>query len=363
MLSLKIFKSLDEVPVTPLEWNQLVSQSETNTVFQTYEWFQCWWKVFGAQNHLLLIIVYHNQELVGIAPLMILGGYPKRVMKFVGDGKADYCDFIISREKKAILSIIMKHIFSISHQWDSIVLTNIPGYSLTAEVLYEVSSHYRYGNKFLSRIVNICPTLVIQGNQEEIIRLINRPTLKRRYNYFKNNGDLKFINISNPEHAQKYLEVFFQQHIKRWNFRGASSLFNDQDNRNFYYELTRSLLDKQWLLFSVLEYDGVPIAFHYGFDYNSKLIWYKPSFDIDYFRRSPGKVLLRFLIDYTLENNKSEFDFTIGDELFKNEFANQKRNNLQIKIFKYRTQHLFEGVFSYLRLAIKRRSAPRRVMG
>lgn len=354
MLSIKIFKNLDEIPVTPLEWNQLLSQNETNTIFQTYEWFQSWWKAFGAHNQLHLITVYQNQELVGIAPLMISGRYLRRVIKFVGDGKADYCDFIfLNREKKAILSIVMRHIFSISHQWDSVVLSNIPSDSSTAEILHQICLYYR--NKIISKIINLCPTLVIQGNQEKIIKLINKPVLKRRYNYFSKNGDLEFINITDFEHAKEYLEIFFKQHIKRWDFQHKPSLFLDSNNCNFYHELARSLLEKQWLLFSVLKYNNEPIAFHYGFDYNSKIIWYKPSFDIDYFKYSPGKVLLRFLIQHALTHGKSEFDFTVGNELFKNEFANQKRPNLQVKIFNGTIEHLFEKIFYYVWPKIKQK--------
>ncbi|MCB1825693.1 MAG: GNAT family N-acetyltransferase, partial [Candidatus Competibacteraceae bacterium] len=354
MQYLKIYQSLDEIPLTSLEWNQLVSHSETNTIFQTYEWFQSWWKVFGAHNQLLLIIVYENQELVGIAPLMITGRYPNRVIKFVSDGKADYCDFIINREKKAILSVITKHIFSISHQWDSIALTNIPEYSSTTKIFHETCS--RYSNKIFIKINTLCPTLIIQDNQEAIIKLLNKTILKRRFNFFSKNGDLKFVNITDQELAQQYLEVFYKQHIKRWGFQNKTSLFLDSNNRKFYQELTQSLLEKQWLIFSMLEYNGKPIAFHFGFDYNSKIIWYKPSFDTDYFKHSPGKVLLRFLIHHTLINNKSEFDFSIGDEPFKNEFTNKKRMNLQVKIHKYKIQYFFERYYYHFWLKLKQQS-------
>jgi CelD/BcsL family acetyltransferase involved in cellulose biosynthesis len=84
----------------------------------------------------------------------------------------------------------------------------------------------------------------------------------------------------------------------------------------------------------VVEFNDHPIAFHYGFLYNSRLIWYKPSFDINYSKCSPGKVLIKYLIEYAINNGVDELDFTVGDEKFKSHFANEKKKNVQIKIYK-----------------------------
>ena len=85
--------------------------------------------------------------------------------------------------------------------------------------------------------------------------------------------------------------------------------------------------------FSCLTFNEIPIAYHFGFEYANKLIWYKPSFNIDFFSKSPGTVLLKFLIEYALEKNLDEFDFTIGDEKFKDRFSNKKGKNIQIEIY------------------------------
>jgi len=76
-------------------WNALISQNETNTIFQTYEWHYTWWKVFGMDKELFLVCVEDKNSLIGLAPLMICRNENgKKVLRFIGHGRADYTDFI-----------------------------------------------------------------------------------------------------------------------------------------------------------------------------------------------------------------------------------------------------------------------------
>lgn len=352
MFSLKVSKNLGELPITPGEWNQLVSQNEVNTVFQTWEWFESWWNVFGPDNRLYIISVHQHQEVVGIASLMIEGRF-SRTVKFVGDGKADYCDFIVKASAKSwVLGAMLEQIVRDAHLWDSVTLNNIPEESSTHDLLKEACVGRRIW--LASRVLHVCPAVVEEGDGEEISKRIKKATLTRRFNYLAKSGELEFFCITDEEVAVRYLEIFFEQHIERWSARERPSLFLEPKNRRFYRELVGSLLEKGWLLFSVLKYNGEPIAFHFGFDYNARIVWYKPSFDVSHAKRSPGKVLLRFLLQYALERKREELDFTIGDEPFKDEFANKKRRNLQVKIFRSLVVYRWEGLLHHLRRSVKR---------
>ena len=65
--------------------------------------------------------------------------------------------------------------------------------------------------------------------------------------------------------------------------------------------LARALHARGWLQFSVVEFDGAPIAFHFGFDYGGCVTWYKPSFEVRYAEHSPGLLLTRQLIEDCLQ--------------------------------------------------------------
>jgi hypothetical protein len=97
--------------------------------------------------------------------------------------------------------------------------------------------------------------------------------------------------------------------------------------------LVEELDPRSELRVAVLELDGRPIAYHFGFQLDGKYVWYKPNFDINLWEESPGEVLLRNLFLYAKTAGVREFDFTVGDESFKRRFSNRTNQNLTIHVY------------------------------
>jgi CelD/BcsL family acetyltransferase involved in cellulose biosynthesis len=151
-------------------------------------------------------------------------------------------------------------------------------------------------------------------------------------NWFTAHGDVRFRHLSSEGEIQSMLPVFFEQHVRRYRAAGRASLFETPKQQAFYWALAAALHSADWLLFSVVEFNGQPIAFHFGFDYFGSIIWYKPSFDVKYAEHSPGLLLTRKLIEDGLARSRREMDFTIGDEPFKDRFANMSRFNVTVSM-------------------------------
>ena len=211
-----------------------------------------------------------------------------------------------------------------------------------------------------------CPTLLIRGHEDHALEILNKSSLRRRENHLKRHGRLVYRNLTTAAEIEPYLEPFFAQHVARWSGNRESSLFRNDENRHFYRELAQNLSGTGWLLFSVIEFDGHPIAFHYGFDYNDTVLWYKPSFDIAYSAKSPGLVLVRHLIDYAVTRQRRELDFTVGDEPFKRRFTNSVRKTIHVQVFKHRSQYMVERskreVMSAVRRTVATMSGPERAV-
>jgi len=322
------------------EWNALTSLSETNTVFQTYQWMKSWLKAFGDQYEQLIIAIAASSKVVGIAPFIVEEGFAgERIVRFLGDGKADYCDFITTSDRSKVLGAIFDALFVSAERWHVIELNNIPAESSTIKLVQTIC--HRSGYRILEQEQYRCPTLVITGHKDEAIEIFNKPALRRRQRYFEKNGLLTFKDLTGAA-AISYLGRFFDQHVARWAGSKSPSLFLDERNRTFYRELAGAMADKGGLLLSVAEFNGQPIAIHYGFDYNGKLLWYKPSFDVAYAKHSPGLVLIRHLIGYAIKQGRDEFDFTIGDEPFKSRFTNYVRKTMTLKIFRNSGRYYYE---------------------
>lgn len=327
----RLLKSIGALGITEEAWNALASESETNSIFQTYQWMSSWEKVFGGQCEPWYFSVADPSGIVGVAPLMVKPGLMgDRIVRFLGDGKADYCDFLIKGEKQQVLEAICQALFAAREQWDIIELNNIPGESSTAALAQAICQ--RAGFRVLQRDLYSSPALLIKGHEEEAQAIFNKAGLRRRLNYFQRSGGLTYKHLTGNA-VLPYLERFFDQHIARWSDSASPSLFLNERNRAFYRELAVAMAGKGWLLLSIVELVGQPLAIHYGFDYNGKLLWYKPSFDRTHAKHSPGLVLLKGLMGYALEHGREEFDFTIGDEPFKSRFTNRTRTTVKLQIF------------------------------
>jgi CelD/BcsL family acetyltransferase involved in cellulose biosynthesis len=322
-------------------WNALLPTSDTNSVFQTHAWNRSWFEAFREHFEPCIVTVSDGHGIAGIAPLVIArNGSRDRVIRFLGDGRSDYCDFLTGPNKEEAMRAMFAAVFS-GVDWDVMELHNVPAGSRTTAMAQAICSQAGY--KVLVADQFLCPTLMIAGHEDSARAILNKPSLRRPTNYFQRAGRLVCRDLTGAEEIEPYLDQFFEQHVGRWNGTRSPSLFVNGRNRAFYRVLTRNLSGSGALLFSVIELDGRPIAFHYGFDYNRSVIWYKPSFDITHAAHSPGLVLMRHLIDYAVGHDRRELDFTVGDEPFKRRFTNLTRKTVSLLVFRDASRYLLEA--------------------
>lgn len=328
-LHIELVDDRSAIPLNAEQWNALVARNETNTVFQTFEWFDAWWRTFGARQKLFLLIVRDGDEICGFAALMRRrGAFGWRELAFVGAGNADYLDFVLPVHKPRALGAICLFLRKQWRTWDRLALGNIPGESSTLTLLTAAATGA--GMHLIDEARVICPTLMLSNDPEGAQRLIGKYSMRRPHNWFSRRGTVTFRHVVAAEEIEKLLPAFYDQHRRRWQALGKRSQFTQQLQMRFYEALVTTLAKRGWLQFSVVEFNGDPIAFHFGFDYADCLTWYKPSFEVRYAEHSPGLMLTRFLIEDGLRRGRREFDFTVGDETFKGRFASFQRQNVHL---------------------------------
>ncbi len=353
--SLHITACTDFASLLPLrdEWNRLLTIAETNTIFQTFEWHQCWWESFGNNRDLLVLLLRDNGELIGIAPLEVtekrVNGLSERVLGFIGAGNysSDYCDFIVRQDRPDTIVAILDWLSSSPSVWTQMDLFNLPSHSRHVPLILEHCSHN--GSSVISYALYDAPAFVF-GDSKEDRKILRKKSMRRHFNYFTHHGELLLKHCGDREEILSLLEVCFRQHIHRWANTASPSIFLDPQQQRFYRCLVRALDPKDCLRFSLLLYNGEPLAFHFGFEYQHRYIWYKPTFDVSYAKHSPGEVMLKFLLEYAMEKKLKEFDFTIGEEVYKYRFSNTIRSNHRVLIFRRR--------LAYALMKLRRRMSP-----
>jgi CelD/BcsL family acetyltransferase involved in cellulose biosynthesis len=311
-------------------WNRLVERAHTATIFQTFECQASWWRAYGEGNALRVLLAEASGELVGIAPLYASTARGGRLLQFIGARSFDYADFIVDRDRPDVLPALLESLWSLERRFRLIYLRDVPAESPTRTAVQRFFASR--GKPVDARVLYEAPTRVF-GDAEADRQLPNKKSLKRHFNHFRKAGRLEFRSRASLDEVMALLDVFFEQHVRRRAVTDTPSLFLDPRAKSFFRELARELAARDWLLFSIVRLDDRPIALHFGFEYGGRITWYKPAFDVDHAKHSPGEVLIKYLLEYALERGVAELDFTIGGEAFKGRFANHRRYNYAVRVF------------------------------
>ena len=335
------YKTIDDASVDAEAWDALASNSETNTIFQTFEWFSCWWETCGEEFELTLIVGKEHGSIRLIAPFMLdKQRFGKRVIRFVGDINSDYCDILARGDKEVLIGQMFDWLLESHIEFDSIELKNVPSQSSTSAILKRITE--RKNLYSIEERDVLAPTMLIQDHEDFVKKTISKYSVKRPYNKLTRCGHVKYLipNLDDTN-IDTYLKDFFNQHRLRYSEKNIRSLFFSNKYKKFYMSLVKTMSKKRWVHFSILELDDKPIAYHFGFVYNNSFIWYKPSFDISFKEYSPGAVLLRLLIQDALKQHLGEFDFALGSEAYKDRYCNFVKRNENIYIFDSRPKYIF----------------------
>lgn len=346
------------------EWNALVERSATHTVFQTLEWHRSWWNALGTEAQAMVLVAEAQGELVGIAPLMLsvqrILGRKRRVVEFIGTHAADYCDFIVEPGQRGVASAMLAWLIDHADRWDLLHLINIAETSPLLEILPQMFGQRGYAADL--HAVYECPTRIF-GDRAADQRLSRKKDMRQHYNHLRRRGTVEFKLYVTAAEIERHLEAFFQQHIDRWAGTRTPSFFRDQRQRAFYRELVRRLAPNGWVVFSVLSLDGAPISFHFGYEYGGRIYVIKPTFDPQFREYAPGILQVKHLVEYAMERDAKELDFTVGEEDFKYRFANHTRVNYAARVHAHSMFYGIDRALVFAKAATRQFPALRRLGG
>lgn len=299
-----------------------------HTVFSTWEWLSIWWKHFGSDKKLMLLLAKEDGEIAGIAPLMYsvhtMFGLRRAKIELIGTPVSDYNGFIITKKHGECIEQFIKHLNRNPNKWNCIDLLDVPEHAEYLPFLAKIS-------KTLKR-VHKCPFIPLPSSYESFLQRFNsdkRKYFRKGLNRIERAFDVEFIDYSSPELCEEGMRILFDLHQKRWQSRGFSGVFADPVFRSFSLEITNKFAQKGWLILYVLKLSGKAVAVEYGFKYNSKYYGYLTGFDPKYAYYSVGNILRLFAIRQFIQEGLTEFDFLRGAEEYKDRWNAIPRWNYQ----------------------------------
>jgi CelD/BcsL family acetyltransferase involved in cellulose biosynthesis len=334
-----------------LIWNDLLQRSKDNDIFSTWEWLSCWWKHFGKDRELRVLIAEENGKIMAIAPLM-LSKYNfmnfGRItgIEFIGSPHSDYNNLIWFENERQSLRLFMEHLAQ-ETDWDSLELRDVREGTLSEKLLRE--PHAKWALELKDRTMSICPYLELPSTIEEFMARLRpsmRQQVRRTIRRLKDRCQVGVKVYSEFDSIQEAMDRFFDLHQKRWTSKGKTGDFESSAVRAFHIDLAQRLSAKGWLALSFLTVDEETVAANYSFDYEGKRYFYQSGFDPGFAAYSVGTLLHLKNIEMCMAKGLREYDFMRGGDWYKLRWPTKVRRNFEAYVVR-------RGWFAKLRRTAK----------
>jgi len=334
------------------KWNNILSQSESDSIFLTWEWVFNWWQVYGNGKELRVLVVKDQQEdIVAIAPFYVhtkrfLRGLSVNEIRFLGTGEdvsPDYLDFIIKKgfENEAINTLV--EYLAVKDGWDVINLTDMLSTSLNVKAIRNVAADH--GLVINSSERAICPYIRLLPDWDKYINSLSnnmRFNIRRRMRNLEKDFRTRYFVWQDMEGLEYAMGRLSSLHHKRWEQKGAEHSFSSKQYNAFHQMVAREFALKGWLQLSCLELNDEIVAILYDYRYGNKIYYYQGGFDPSLYKYSPGLVLRAYVIQKAIKDGIEEIDLLKGGYEHKYKWTEYDRqtinltigkNNLRSKIF------------------------------
>jgi CelD/BcsL family acetyltransferase involved in cellulose biosynthesis len=322
------------------EWEQLLLDSSSASIFWTPEWLGAWWRAFGnGRETACMLFLGRNDEVVGLAGfyfewIRTFVRTRQLCLRFVGDGTYDSVrlDLIIKRgHEKACAEAFVDWLAS-ERGWDICELNTLPADSAVLPHLLCTLSSRRWQHRTL---MTPCCAIALPESWEKYLSQISkkeRSKINRRTKEIGNQYRVSFNRCTKEADLPVALDVLFELHQKRWKQRGLPGSFSSAERRAFYQEIALSSLKRGWLEFWQIIVDGKPVASHFGFRYGNAVYVLQKGFDPEYMADSVGYVLEAHVIQALIREGVRRYDYLGGGEVSKQRMGAQSDHYVNLHI-------------------------------
>jgi CelD/BcsL family acetyltransferase involved in cellulose biosynthesis len=301
-------------------WDKLMESTAPN-VFQSYYFLRKWWQYFGNDNSLYIVVIYRDEELVGIAPMQIVKTAKMKVqlrkLCFLGHRHLVYRPaFMLPKNDQSCLSELMAFLVSQPPEWDYAIFCEQELGSLPKGFLDSTSTDRR----LLTRIVPdaTVPYLNIKGTWEEFLTSKSRnhrKDLKRITNKIRKLPDIEVCFYDKYPQLETGLEEYLLVERRSWKKdleKFAGAIIGSGDRLEFFKEIARHFGQSSQFFIWIIKTGGRPIAGSCGIMLGGVYYALYIAYDEKYQEYSPGRYADMLEIQHCFNSGYDRFEFMGG---------------------------------------------------
>jgi CelD/BcsL family acetyltransferase involved in cellulose biosynthesis len=311
------------------DWRHFEQDADA-TVFQTFGWLAAWYRHIGAPKGVRPAIVTArggDGRLLLLLPLAVEPGLVRR-LTFLGSDVSDYNapllapDFAMHMPRERFLAL-----------WDEIRALLQQGEALRHDVVELTKMPETVGaqaNPLLALEVGLNPSGAhlahlgatwneyYEGRRSSATRRRDRTKRKKLGEY----GTVYMVEPRDADDTAATFATLIAQKSRLFARMGVANMFARPGWKEFYLDLATNPEMRHLVHVSRLEVGSTVAAVNFGLTFRDTYYYILASYDDGELSRfGPGAAHLRDLMQRAIERGLRHFDFTIGDERYKHEWA------------------------------------------
>jgi len=319
-------------------WNRIVVQSAANTCHSTFEWLFTWWRYFGTDRRLLLLVAYEHDIPVGLAPLYVGSGTTEpRDLHFLGQGLSDYAGLITPRDRPDVTEALVSALLDLRPSWDGIDLEEIPAGSPNKALLDRVIETARVPAAWQTTVQ--CPYLPIEGGWEAFYATMGkgfRHEVRNKLNRWNSRSDGRIEGLELRYVDRREVDSVFVDEVaalsgERRSVDGHRSPFLNHPDQEFLREVLPLMGRRNQLRVGELRSGNALLAFMLAYHWQGIVYMWNTQYDPTYAEYSLGRMVLVSLAEQSFHEGCHELDFMRGEEPYKFEWTTLHRTNLALR--------------------------------
>jgi CelD/BcsL family acetyltransferase involved in cellulose biosynthesis len=314
----EIIKNWVGVDALASEWNDLLADSNANTIFLTWEWISAWrWTIQDSVRPFVIVVRNGENRLVGLGAfyfckLSLACLLPYRCLRTMGDYPtgAEYPDWIVRRScEEQAAEAIATELAANAADWDLMWLPLMSGWTGASERIRNACDSS--GLRWQARPTDFSaiPLPRSYADYELLLSKKARDELRRSCRTVYERSQAQFELCDKPECLPEHLDAMFDLNAKRWASAGMLGTFVRKPlEARFYREFCPVALERGWLLLSALRIDGSIKAVDVGYVYNGKFLSLQGGFDPEG-PKNMGHAQRKRVLEILIAKGVGEFDY------------------------------------------------------
>ena len=319
-------------------WNRIVVQSAANTCHSTFEWLFTWWRYFGTDRRLLLLVAYEHDIPVGLAPLYVGNGTTEpRDLHFLGQGLSDYAGLITPRDRPDVAEALVSALLDLRSSWDGLDLEEVPAQSPNKALLDRAIEAGSVSAVWQTTVQ--CPYLPIEGGWEAFYATMGkgfRHEVRNKLNRWNSRSDGRIEGLELRYVDRREVDSVFVDEVvalsgERRSVDGHRSPFLNHPDQEFLREVLPLMGQRNQLRVGELRSGNALLAFMLAYHWQGVVYMWNTQYDPMYAEYSLGRMVLVSLAEQSFHEGCHELDFMRGEEPYKFQWTTLHRTNLALR--------------------------------